>query len=249
MTSFKSKFRNKSLNIGAIVHKKNDPDKEIEFATVQVPSVLPRLIKIEDGDKVDKYIIFALDYSYNVNSKNEMTCKEIYEFLKDNFKLKYTEEDIKNIGVSPIMLEKNITYDSIKDSYKMNIINKDGQTISSTPIIYYKLEKISKSNKKKFVMTYRKYTIENPHDMLNFYINKNMNTNGEELDSGEMVYNLVDTTPIKNYLLGNGKIGDVKDLIKDEDISKYAKKGSKKKVTFIVEDDKILCVNCYNRTR
>lgn len=39
-------IRNKSLNIGAIVHKKDDPDKEIEFATVQVPSVLSRLVEI-----------------------------------------------------------------------------------------------------------------------------------------------------------------------------------------------------------
>ena len=39
-------IRNKSLNIGAIVHKKDDPEKEIEFATVQVPSVLQRVIEI-----------------------------------------------------------------------------------------------------------------------------------------------------------------------------------------------------------
>lgn len=48
-------IRNESLNIGAIVHKKNDPDKEIEFATVQVPSVLPRLVEIpskEDGSTI-----------------------------------------------------------------------------------------------------------------------------------------------------------------------------------------------------
>ncbi|MCR5798531.1 MAG: RNA degradosome polyphosphate kinase [Lachnospiraceae bacterium] len=39
-------IRNKTLNIGAIVHKKNDPSKEIEFATVQVPSVLSRIVEI-----------------------------------------------------------------------------------------------------------------------------------------------------------------------------------------------------------
>ncbi len=59
-------IRNKSLNIGAIVHKKNDPDKEIEFATVQVPSVLSRVIELpaEGGNKtvmlledmIEKYI-------------------------------------------------------------------------------------------------------------------------------------------------------------------------------------------------
>lgn len=41
--------RNKSLNIGALISKK-DEDKE-EFATVQVPGMLPRLIEIPTEDK------------------------------------------------------------------------------------------------------------------------------------------------------------------------------------------------------
>lgn len=46
-------IRNKSLNLGALVTKKNG-DGELEFATVQVPSVLPRIIPIpgEEGKKV-----------------------------------------------------------------------------------------------------------------------------------------------------------------------------------------------------
>ncbi len=47
-------IRNKSLNLGALVTKK-EGDKELEFATVQVPSVLNRIVEIptdEDGRKV-----------------------------------------------------------------------------------------------------------------------------------------------------------------------------------------------------
>ena len=40
-------IRNKSLNIGALLSKKKGSD-EIEFATVQVPSVLPRIVTIPD---------------------------------------------------------------------------------------------------------------------------------------------------------------------------------------------------------
>lgn len=57
-------IRNKSLNIGAIVHKKEDPDKEIEFATVQVPSVLSRIVEIPaDLARITskKYIILLED--------------------------------------------------------------------------------------------------------------------------------------------------------------------------------------------
>ena len=44
--------RNKTLNIGALVSKKNESG-ELEFATVQVPSVLPRIIEIpsQEGQK------------------------------------------------------------------------------------------------------------------------------------------------------------------------------------------------------
>ena len=45
-------IRNKSLNLGALVQKKGE-DAELEFATVQVPSVLPRIVEIpvESGCK------------------------------------------------------------------------------------------------------------------------------------------------------------------------------------------------------
>ena len=42
--------RNKTLNIGALVRKKDQPDSEVEFATVQVPSVLPRIVELPASD-------------------------------------------------------------------------------------------------------------------------------------------------------------------------------------------------------
>ena len=46
-------IRNKTLNLGALVTKKNG-DGELEFATVQVPSVLSRIVTIpsEEGTKL-----------------------------------------------------------------------------------------------------------------------------------------------------------------------------------------------------
>lgn len=48
-------IRNKSLNIGAMVRKKNS-DEELEFATVQVPSVLSRVVRIPSKGKACKII-------------------------------------------------------------------------------------------------------------------------------------------------------------------------------------------------
>ena len=42
-------IRNKSLNIGALVSKKGSK-KDVEFCTVQVPSVLPRIVQIPDEE-------------------------------------------------------------------------------------------------------------------------------------------------------------------------------------------------------
>ncbi|MDE7250318.1 MAG: RNA degradosome polyphosphate kinase, partial [Lachnospiraceae bacterium] len=48
-------IRNKSLNIGALVTKKSGG--ELEFVTVQVPSVLPRIIQIPSENKEEKVAI------------------------------------------------------------------------------------------------------------------------------------------------------------------------------------------------
>lgn len=49
-------IRNKSLNIGALVSKKSGKD-EFEFATVQVPSVLPRIVSIPSENPGEKTVI------------------------------------------------------------------------------------------------------------------------------------------------------------------------------------------------
>jgi len=49
-------IRNKSLNIGAMVRKK-DKEEELEFATVQVPSVLSRVVEIPTEGKERKIIL------------------------------------------------------------------------------------------------------------------------------------------------------------------------------------------------
>lgn len=50
-------IRNKSLNLGALVHKKQGSE-EVEFATVQVPSVLPRVIQIPGKEEGITSVIF-----------------------------------------------------------------------------------------------------------------------------------------------------------------------------------------------
>lgn len=50
-------IRNKSLNIGALVSKRESKSDSYEFATVQVPSVLPRIVEIPDKDQDGRTMI------------------------------------------------------------------------------------------------------------------------------------------------------------------------------------------------
>ncbi len=197
-------------------------------------------ITLTKGKNIDRYIIFALDYSYNVNSKNSLTVSEIYEFISEKFTLKTSEEEIKNIGITEAMLARNIVYDPQSNSYVLSLIGTNAQKLSETPITYYKLEKISKLNKKKYVVSYRTYTIKNPYDILNYYLDKNNKTEGISDENGNMTYDLVDITPFRNYLIGSSKLGALKNAINEKDLSKFAKKGKKVKVTYIVKDNNIL---------
>lgn len=188
--------------------------------------------------KVDKYILFSLDYSYNVNNKKQMTVDEIYDFLTGHFTMKVSKDEIKNIGITPLLAGKNITYDVTTDSYKYNPVRVDNTTIAETPITYYKLESISKISKTKYVATYTTYTITNPYDAYNYYMNKNQQNEGKEVD-GQMVYDSKDLIPLRNYLSGSGSINSFKNSI-DSDVSKFAKKGKKVKITYVNKDSKLL---------
>ena len=49
-------IRNKTLNIGALVSNKTDNKREMEFVTVQVPGMLPRMVEIP-GSKTGRVLM------------------------------------------------------------------------------------------------------------------------------------------------------------------------------------------------
>ena len=201
--------------------------RELDNKTSSLVNFLDDLVDSK-SKQVDKYIIFALDYNYNVNSKNNMTTDELLSFIKDYFVIDITKEDINNVGITEDMIEKNIVYDSNKELFTMKEIKKSGTTIANEKIVFYVREKIVKVNKKKYKLTYRRYVIENPYDILNYYLDNN-NKNNESFD----------VTPIRNYLMGSTKISSLKNVINPNDIPKFGKKDKKIKVTYVVENDNI----------
>ena len=80
-------IRNKTLNIGALLQKKGEKNAELEFATVQVPSVLPRIVRLPDSED---------------GIKNVILLEEIIERNMQQLFLKY---DI--VGASPYRVMRN----------------------------------------------------------------------------------------------------------------------------------------------
>ncbi len=96
-------IRNKTLNIGALVTKKNG-DGEIEFATVQVPSVLNRLVEIGVG--------------------NQRTIILLEEIIERNINKLFLNYDIVSAGPFRIMRNADLTIDEDEPADLLKEIEK-----------------------------------------------------------------------------------------------------------------------------
>ncbi len=97
-------IRNKTLNIGALIAKKNNKKhtKELEFATVQVPSVLPRIVEIPATRKEERTVILLeeiiernIGKLFRLEAEEKMD-KRLLEILKKEFEIK--NDDIYQIS-------------------------------------------------------------------------------------------------------------------------------------------------------
>ena len=81
-------IRNKTLNIGALISKKDKKGREeLEFATVQVPSVLPRIVMLPE-DKKGNTVVILLEQVIERNIgklflSNEVACTCPYRIMRN----------------------------------------------------------------------------------------------------------------------------------------------------------------------
>jgi len=80
-------IRNKSLNIGALLEKKDKGSDSVEFATVQVPSVLPRFISIPNASGVkDTFILLEQVIEKNIDKlffNYNVVCATPYRIMRN----------------------------------------------------------------------------------------------------------------------------------------------------------------------
>ncbi len=78
-------IRNKSMNIGAMVRKKNSED-ELEFATVQVPSVLSRIVQLPSSGRAKKIILLEEVIERNMDKlflNYDIVCAHPFRIMRN----------------------------------------------------------------------------------------------------------------------------------------------------------------------
>ena len=91
---------NKTLNLAALIRKKGDPDAEEEFATVQVPSVLPRLVVLpETKHRGTRVILLEQVIARNMSRlflNYDVVCTHPYRIMR-NADLTIEEDEAEDL--------------------------------------------------------------------------------------------------------------------------------------------------------
>lgn len=92
--------RNMTLNIGALIDKKNDGEDSLVFATVQVPSVLPRCVELPPAKDGERAVILLEEIiKRNLNKlflNHDIVCAYTFRIMR-NADLSLDEEDADDL--------------------------------------------------------------------------------------------------------------------------------------------------------
>ena len=185
--------------------------KQTEFPL----SELERISLEEHSAKATNYLE-ELDRNEE-NDKAELTVKEIKKFLESVFDGEFNENDINSVGISPLLLDKNVSHDPVGETYS---IKKDfnKRQIADIPISKY-IIKNSFANKDKSIYTivYDKYTAKSPYDILPH----------------------IDGAGTKDYLEGKGKVTSFKNAINSGNAKEITNPEKETIVEYIVKDNQL----------
>ena len=92
-------IRNKTLNIGALISNRKKEKKELEFATVQVPGVLPRVIEIPSKDNTRNVILLEEIIERNIGKlflNYDIVCTYPFRIMR-NADLSIEEDEAEDL--------------------------------------------------------------------------------------------------------------------------------------------------------
>ena len=189
---------------------------------------------IDNGrsEDIDKYILYALNYAYDNDDSNELTCDKIKEIVEDKFDVTLDSEELNRIGITPLLIENDVMHYPNVMTYSIDKNNGNQRQIIAKPIIIYKRDSIKKRGNQ-YIIEYKKITIESLQKIFDYYNEKNikieLDSNNKKKKTNEKVY---DTGKIISYIRGKGKLKDIKEAVNDEIIKKYG--NTDKKMTKVI---------------
>mgnify|MGYP003302587711 CR=1 FL=1 len=195
--------------------------------------VMPYIDRVENSkeEKFNKYVYYALEYAYNEYDKTELTVKEIKKIIENTFNYDINDKKIKSISLTKEMMENNIIYDFVTGKFLIDKTQITQSEIADKKLTFYEIDSIKKISSEHFKVTYDKYVVTNPYEILNYYT---------DLNNKKSTKKKYDITPIYNYLVAKGKEKDVKNYVIGGNFEKFAKKKGKLKVDYVVKNDKLV---------
>lgn len=210
-----------------LIKNKNSKITELEKSTiVEVSNPSMSYMEMVEGVKADGqdvYVAYALAYSYNENDKATLTIDEIEGIVKDVFNIKLDKEKLKEGVLTPALAENFISFDNETEEYTINVSEKSYTDIANTEIVVYVYDNAVKK-KGKYEVSYKKYVISNPYEVLNYY---------DKVEG-------YDTTKILDYLKGKEKVNVIKSVITPTMVEGVAKYEKTVKVTYVLKNNKLL---------
>jgi hypothetical protein len=191
--------------------------EELDFDTSNVDSS-NESNPVVNGYPLDRYIAYALEYSYDRHDKSELSTTEIKELIARLFDIELDSEKLNGVGVSPLLLDKHIGHEPINQVYN---IRKEytKRDIADIPVSAYVLNEIKVNSENTiYTVTYNKYTAKNPYDILP-HANSNADVNA--------------------YLNGKGKISSIKALITADNAESISAAEKQTTVEYIVKDGEL----------
>ena len=179
---------------------------------------------IERDYSDESYVMFALDYLKQEKNSNTFTVYEVRDTINEFFTVNFDIDKLNNIGITPYMVERGVTFDTSSMSYTYNK-TYTRVDISEMKIVKYNIKKITKKSKTSYVVMYDRYVVNKPYNIYNYYLTKD--NSQEKIDA------------ISKYLKGDGPVNKVKDLINKDNINEIGSAEGKLKITYKVIDNKL----------
>ena len=176
----------------------------------------------KNANGIDEYIAYTSYYYFNNYNLKYVSSKDVHDFVLKMFHKDIDIEKIQLAGESKLLNNAHIYQDPEAGDYIYDLDSVSQSDIANIAIYKYLPISIRKKLNGDYVVKYKKYVIKNPYDVLNYY-----NDNGIHQSN-------FNSNQVYEYLVGSGRISDIKKACVKDLLEKHGKEKGKLTVTYHV---------------